>query len=641
MKRLISVLLSALILSSCFALTAYADENPENTVKESFKAYLEENYGKGEDFKYRNFGTVDGYSVIYGYNHIDPIEGSTAVIGDYSLSTPATQGESAGLYLYKDNTFYPFNDKSEFLKDNNELIRKIADLLMDSFGEGLAVSQVICRYPTEPIYETEPETTQPDTEPLTEPDDNIYPKPVHFEEIDYLSMMKNAGYDVDFAKYVGTVGEPNDTVCVLVYASKEEIAEVANEITIGDYLFTSSLHYPDRLGLFLIYFNYYRGWSSEILSLEKSASYYVNMNEVYKTIKNAENIPFNFVVRHRDGDEGIKCYDAIKKSFGAHDYSKNLGQVDGCNVVYAGNIMVSPAEYWETLGKYTFVNYNYVARYPLGLYIVKDDTAYSLKDAYEKSVIKNESLGDVALLAGEYVDVIISESGENAYEAGSECIDAIWRAFGKHDYYDILGEINGGYLVYARYTNVSEANYIENVGNYTFENPNRVGRYELGLYFVKDRNAYSLIDAYNKGLISESGAAKAVELVKNGKIGISVTENKQAVDEVKPLNKKSNPMTVTVKTASVKASALKKFKRTVKPLTIKSAVGKITAVKIKQGTSAKIYSKIKVNPKSGAVTLAKAKYKKGTYKIKLKITAAGSKAYKAKIVSKTVKIKIK
>ena len=100
--------------------------------------------------------------------------------------------------------------------------------------------------------------------------------------------------------------------------------------------------------------------------------------------------------------------------------------------------------------------------------------------------------------------------------------------------------------------------------------------------------------------------------------------------------------TVTFKTAvkSVKSTVLKKGKKTVKPLTISKAKGAVKVTKVKKGTSASIFKKITVNKKTGAVMLKKGKYKKGTYKIKLKISVAGNSVYKAKTVTKTVKIKI-
>ena len=105
--------------------------------------------------------------------------------------------------------------------------------------------------------------------------------------------------------------------------------------------------------------------------------------------------------------------------------------------------------------------------------------------------------------------------------------------------------------------------------------------------------------------------------------------------------KADNTLSVKASTKSVKKSALKNNKKTVKPLKINNAKGTVNVSKIKDGTTASIYKKITVNKKTGAITLKKGKYKKGTYKIKLKINAKGNSKYKAKTVKKTVKIKIK
>lgn len=100
------------------------------------------------------------------------------------------------------------------------------------------------------------------------------------------------------------------------------------------------------------------------------------------------------------------------------------------------------------------------------------------------------------------------------------------------------------------------------------------------------------------------------------------------------------PMTVKAKKQTVKISKAKKKKVTVKPLTIKKAKGKVQVVKEKKGTDAKIFKKITVNSKTGAITFKKAKYKKGTYKIKLKVTVKGVN-YADKTVTKVVKVKFK
>lgn len=105
--------------------------------------------------------------------------------------------------------------------------------------------------------------------------------------------------------------------------------------------------------------------------------------------------------------------------------------------------------------------------------------------------------------------------------------------------------------------------------------------------------------------------------------------------------KKSNPVKVTAKTKTVKAKKVKKKKAVVKPLTIKNAQGTVKVTKVKKGTAAKIFKKITVNSKTGAITLKKGKYAKKTYKIKLKIVVKGNSKYKPKTLTKTVKIKVK
>lgn len=113
--------------------------------------------------------------------------------------------------------------------------------------------------------------------------------------------------------------------------------------------------------------------------------------------------------------------------------------------------------------------------------------------------------------------------------------------------------------------------------------------------------------------------------------------------ETKPVvvTKKTNPLTVSTSTKSVKAKSLKKKAQTVnKAFTIKNAKGAVSVAKVKKGTTSKIYKKVTVN-KNGSIKFKKGKYAKKTYKIKIKVTAKGDSNYKPKTVNKTVKIKVK
>lgn len=106
------------------------------------------------------------------------------------------------------------------------------------------------------------------------------------------------------------------------------------------------------------------------------------------------------------------------------------------------------------------------------------------------------------------------------------------------------------------------------------------------------------------------------------------------------IKKAANPLKVSPKTATVKAKALKKKDQKLavsKVITIKGAKTKRT-FKLVSVNKKKFKKYFKIDSKTGKVTVKK-KLKKGTYKIKVKITAAANNNYKG--VSKTVTFKIK
>lgn len=106
------------------------------------------------------------------------------------------------------------------------------------------------------------------------------------------------------------------------------------------------------------------------------------------------------------------------------------------------------------------------------------------------------------------------------------------------------------------------------------------------------------------------------------------------------ISKASNPVTMKAKTVNLKYSKVKKKKQTIsakKAFSVKNAKGAVTYKVTKKDSKAK--NKITVSS-SGKVTVRKG-LKKGTYKLKVKITAAGNNHYHSarKIVTLTVKIK--
>ena len=99
--------------------------------------------------------------------------------------------------------------------------------------------------------------------------------------------------------------------------------------------------------------------------------------------------------------------------------------------------------------------------------------------------------------------------------------------------------------------------------------------------------------------------------------------------------KAKQPMTLKGLTKSVKYSKVKKkAQKVARPLTVKNAQGKVTYKKMSGN------SKLTVNKSTGKVTVKKG-LKKGRYKIKIRVTAAGNSNYKSASKTKTAYIRVK
>ncbi len=580
-------------------------------------------------------------------------------------------------------------------------------------------------------------------------------KAFNAETYDYKSLI-NSMWDkdnqVEDVKFIGLIRNTETDCIALVHATGYPVAESIEYTEIGDYVFASAMYKPDTLGLYIVHFTKRPlsmcipeeepiDWRIDYTDVLKNAAEYgtFNMREVYQAIKKAQKEKgyLGFTVEHKDGELGEKIAAAVEEKYGTSDAQEILGEIgENKYLVYCANRTVSPAIYEENIAWWKFVNGNYVHNYPLGLYVINGDKAYSLIDAYRWRVITDSEIDKIAELAKKCVHV--------ERTADEDIVKAIEKDFDKHDHYEVIGVYGEASLVYAHNDLMNMAGYTERIANYTFYVGTQAARYELGLYIVKDGKAYSLKQAYVDGVITDSDIAKIAEDV-NSKIGKIATKNidyniyKAMADkygkaeyfdslffnnlgQIKDINVISasttalgpapyteklgeyefktknncynyplgiyivrNNKAYTLKEAydkkvisdaelgeiaklklynmhesvevvktvvntsttekpalklkvsnkAVKASKLKKSKVTVKPLTIKNVKGKVKVTKVKKGTSSKIYKKIKVNSK-GAVTLAKGKYKKGTYKVKLRITAKG-----CKTAYKTVKIRIK
>ncbi len=145
------------------------------------------------------------------------------------------------------------------------------------------------------------------------------------------------------------------------------------------------------------------------------------------------------------------------------------------------------------------------------------------------------------------------------------------------------------------------------------------------------------IDFYHAHISDSGTVTKNATPVSTGIKVYKCTECGQIIktEIIAKTAKYNNTLTLKAKSPIVKFSKLRKKSQTValkKWITVSKAQGKVTYKKT--GGNKKI-----TVSKAGKITVKKG-LKKGTYKIKVKVTAAGNSSYKAKSKTVTVKIKV-
>ncbi len=287
----------------------------------------------------------------------------------------------------------------------------------------------------------------------TNPATNDEAQAFNVETYDYKSLINSTGNprlnegEVKTAKFITIISENEKSIFALVYATNYPVLTGIEYTEIGDYVFASAISKPDTLGLYVVWFSKYKivkpaaernGWYLSYVDTLKNAGEngFVNMREVYHAIEKAQKEKgyLGFIVEHKDGELGEKCAAAIEKSYGCNDYQEILGKVSDCYLVYGCNKVVSHKVYQEELGPYIFSVSDHISEYPLGLYLVKEDTAYSLKDAYDKKVISDSDLDEIAKMdLKKYCEIIkVEKSTPDEASLKSDIV------FGENDEYKPL-----------------------------------------------------------------------------------------------------------------------------------------------------------------------------------------------------------
>lgn len=196
-------------------------------------------------------------------------------------------------------------------------------------------------------------------------------------------------------------------------------------------------------------------------------------------------------------------------------------------------------------------------------------------------------------------------------------------AFTNLDGEDIVLTYNGYTIIdnYSQYTmhNLSTGYTTSDIDGYF----NSLSNKTVGSGKVHVLLLYNEVLGYKKAMIGEDGY-----------LSKSVSAESQ-------LTKKSNTITVKTKKITVKKNKLKKKAISIskkKAFKVSGAQGKVT-YKLASVKKAKFKKYFKVS-KSGKITIKKG-LKKGTYKLKVNVTAAGNANYEPMTKTVTVKVKVK
>lgn len=198
-----------------------------------------------------------------------------------------------------------------------------------------------------------------------------------------------------------------------------------------------------------------------------------------------------------------------------------------------------------------------------------------------------------------------------------------------------------------KYANTLTASAVKATQTFTFKTKaqnlskasvfNVTGAQGAVTFSKKSGNAGITVSADGKVTVKKSLAAGTYKAVFTVKAAGDATHDEATKDVAVNfvIGKAKNTLTAKAVTRKAKASKVAKKAVTVaRPIKVTKQQGKLKYAKVKKGSS----KYLSVNKKNGKVTVKKGT-PKGTYKIKIKVAAAGNSNYKAG--SKTVTCKIK
>ncbi|MBR1731128.1 MAG: hypothetical protein IJ725_01675 [Ruminococcus sp.] len=321
----------------------------------------------------------------------------------------------------------------------------------------------------------------------------IIPDTVELNDENLVSYFNEKGVDVTWVKFLGNYTEQN----ILCYAGNGTTKETDETILLGDYTFNiTTAQSPYEFGLYIV-------TASSVMPIDKYDTGY-NYNTIVTMIRKAEaeGVHFGFTTSNKYGDEAEACI-SVMNSQSNYPYSLlGFGKLKNHNC-YALSVSygvgLQAMTFSAVFGNWWFFSDGQNSYYYLGIYIVdvEGNKIYNLEDAYDGGVLSDEDIDDVIDKIGTSgsgwsatkLTEIQKKFLVNYYGEGYE-------SFGhRHIYPSIckdLGEFDG-------FTVIGNGNNVEmKLGDYI------VNTKKGALYIYKDDKFRTLSEAYSDGLINDN-----------------------------------------------------------------------------------------------------------------------------------------
>lgn len=508
MKKLLAILLSTIMVISCFSITASAEStkavvSDNQEFVDNLNNYLI-NLGLGE-YYFDVDTTADGY-----------VEGDSSTYTYTNLFTTETIKTTDKIVIYEENEneimFQIVGSVKEYTTE------KIEDFLFTSdtfFHESNPCGYFRGFGYSNCFYGIADEVKEYGR--YIEKFSRIFPcinqKPEDVQKAEALVEAKY-GYATTLEN-VGMIGELSFYYKKIYYG--EAVIEDVYYQYVGDYAFRV------HGGNYKTFLYVVAGDEAYMLEDAYSAGLITDLDAVYDMLTNSGR---NFFFKMEKMNDELYHIVEYLKAQGVEVNGKasvipyyNLGEVDSYTVCLCGET-TNGIENTSALGDYIFTYSDYKNNKPYGFWLVNGDKVYPLSDAYNNGIINGSQLAEICAL-------LMAENGKYGWQiekssATSEKL--IENTCGQGDYNLMQIEDFGDYKVYYNVTkNTTVADYEKEVGDYRFTLTAQQTPYDLGLYVVSDSTAYTLNNAWNNGVITPEQMLTLFKTIKSSRADFDFT----------------------------------------------------------------------------------------------------------------------